>query len=79
MPGYYAMTLAMLVVIAKGRTIFPKWAAVFNPLTATLVLNMLPVIAPNTALMNALNMANMGIGSLLTFGGLCLLLPKEKG
>ena len=78
LPIYYAMTAAMLVAIAGGKTVFPKWAAVFNPLTATLVLNLLPVIAPNTALMNALNMANMGIGSLLTFGGLLLLLPGKE-
>lgn len=79
MPIYYAMTVAMLVVTAKGKTVFPRRAAVFNPLTAASVLNLLPAIAPNTALMNALNMANMGIGSLLTFGGLLLLLPKENG
>lgn len=78
MPIYYAMTIAMLVVIGRGKTIFPKWAAVFNPLLATVILNLLPEILPNTALVNALGMANMGIGSLWTFGGLLVLLKKER-
>lgn len=77
MPIYYAMTIAMLVVIGKGKTIFPKWAAVFNPLLATVILNILPEILPNTALVNALGMANMGIGSLWTFAGLLVLLMKK--
>lgn len=76
MPIYYAMTIAMAVAVAKGRTIFPKWAAVFNPLVATVILNILPEIAPNTPLVNALGMANMGIGSLMTFAGLLALLVK---
>lgn len=77
MPIYYAMTVAMLIVIGKGKTVFPKWAAVFNPLTAAIVLNVLPMIAPNTALVNGLSMANMGIGSLLTFSGLLALLGRS--
>lgn len=70
MPIYYAMAVAALLVVARGRTCLPRWAAVFNPLAAAVLLNLLPMIAPNTPLMNGLNMASMGIGSLLTFGGL---------
>ena len=78
MPVYYAMCIAMLLAVGKGKTVFPRWAAVLNPLTATVVLNALPLFAPNTPVVNALNMTNMGIGSLLTFGGMLLLLKKQK-
>lgn len=78
MPVYYAMCIAMLLAVGKGNTVFPRWAAALNPLTATVVLNALPLFAPNTPFVNALNMANMGIGSLLTFGGMLLLLKKQK-
>ena len=77
MPIYYAMIIAMLIVISKGKTFFPKWAAIFNPLLPTIVLNILPEIAPNTALVNGLSMANMGVGSLWTFAGLLILLVKH--
>lgn len=78
LPIYYAMTIAMLLVVGGGKTIFPKWAVVFNPLLATILLNILPEIAPNTPLVNGLGMANMGIGSLLTFAGLLVLLVKYR-
>ncbi len=78
MPIYYAMTIAMFVVIVRGRTTFPKWAAVFNPLTASVILNVLPMIAPNTPLVNGLSMANMGVGSVLTFAGFLMLLGRDR-
>ena len=54
----------------------PRWAAVFNPLTATLVLNGLPLLLPSSPFMNALNMASMGLGSVMTFGGILILLYR---
>lgn len=74
MPVYYAMCIALIVVVAKGKTCLPRWAVAFNPLTATLVLNSLPMLLPASPLVNALNMANMGMGSVLTFGGVLALL-----
>ncbi len=74
MPVYYAMCIAMLICILKGRTALPQWAAVFNPLAGTLVFNALPLLLPASALVNALGMANMGLGSVWTFGGLLTLL-----
>lgn len=78
MPIYYAMCIGMFVVILKGKTCLPKWAAVFNPLAATLVVNALPMLLPGSALVNALGMANMGIGSVWMFAGFLLLLRKQK-
>lgn len=77
MPVYYAMCIALFVVVVKGKTCLPRWAAMLNPLTATLVINALPLLLPASALVNALGMANMGIGSVLTFGGALALLPED--
>ncbi len=76
MPVYYAMCISLFAAVVRGRTCLPRWAAVFNPLAATFVLNALPMLLPATAAMNALGMANMGIGSVLTFGSMLALLPK---
>lgn len=78
MPVYYAMCMALFMVVVRGKTCLPRWAAVFNPLTATLVLNALPMLLPASHVINALGMANMGIGSVLTFAGLLALLPKTE-
>ncbi|MBQ8554900.1 MAG: hypothetical protein IJ438_03400 [Clostridia bacterium] len=77
MPVYYAMCVALFAAVVRGRTSLPRWAAVLNPLTATLMINALPVVFPASPMVNALGMANMGIGSVLTFGGLLMLTGKE--
>lgn len=77
MPVYYAMCIALFVAAVRKKTTLPRWAAVFNPLTGTLVLNALPLLLPPSAFVNALGMANMGLGSVLTFGGLLWLTKKE--
>lgn len=76
MPVYYAMCIALLIAVARGRTRLPRWAAVFNPMAAALVLNGLPLLLPASPLVNALNMASMGLGSVLTFGGILILLYR---
>ena len=70
MPVYYAMCIALFASIVRGKTGLPRWAAVFNPVTGALIMNMLPMLFPAAELVNALGMASMGIGSVLTFGGL---------
>ena len=72
------MTIAMAIPIIKGKTIFPKWAGVFNPLTGKVVLNAQAMVAPNTKFANGIRMSNMGIGSLITFVGLLILLDKYQ-
>ena len=75
---YIPMTIAIAIPIAKGKTIFPKWAFVFNPLTAKVLINAFSMVAPNTKLINGIKMANMGIGSLITFIGLWILIEKYQ-
>lgn len=73
---YMPMTVAMAIAVLKGKTIFPRWAVVFNPLTGKILLNAIGYIGPNTAFINGIRMSNMGIGSLLTFIGLLILLNQ---
>lgn len=75
---YTLMAIAMAIPIIKGKTIFPKWAAVFNPLIAKVLIPIIAMILPNTKIVNSLNMADMGIGSLITFVGLLILLYKQQ-
>lgn len=75
---YTVMTIAMAIPIIKGKTIFPKWAVIFNPLLAKIVIPIITLPFQNTQISNALNMADMGIGSLVTFVGLLILLNKTK-
>lgn len=78
MTVYSVMAVAMAIPIAKGKTIFPKWAVVFNPLVPKVLLPIISMILPNTKIVNALNMADMGIGSLITFVGWLILLDKYQ-
>lgn len=75
MPVYYAMCAALFLAVIRGRTCLPRWSAALNPLTATLVINALPMLLPASPAVNALGMANMGVGSVVTFAGLLALLP----
>lgn len=75
---YTIMAFAIALPIIKGKTIFPKWAVVFNPMISKVVITPVAMILPNTKIVNGLNMADMGIGSLITFVGLLILLKKYQ-
>lgn len=75
---YTIMTIAMAIPMVTGKTMIPKWAVVFNPLIAKVLIPIIAVIMPNTKIVNGLNMADMGIGSLITFVGLRILFEKQK-
>ena len=75
---YSVMTIAIAIPVINGKTIFPKWAVVFNPLATKIIIPIIAVFLPNTKIVNALNMADMGIGSLITFVGLLILFDKYQ-
>ena len=72
------MAISIAIPIIRGKTIFPKWAVVFNPLVSKILIPIVAMILPNTKIVNALNMADMGIGSLITFLGLWILFEKYQ-
>lgn len=75
---YTLMAFSIALPILKGKTIFPKWAAVFNPLLPKIFFPIIASFLPNTRIVNALNMADMGIGSLISFIGLLVILDKSQ-
>lgn len=75
---YIPMTVAMIIPVIKGKTVFPKWAVVFNPIFFMMIINCLPYFAPNTEFVNGIRMSNMGIGSFVTFAGLMMLLNQHE-
>lgn len=77
MAVYLPMTAAMMIPVARGKTIFPRWGVAFNPILFKVLLNGLAVVLPNKAIWNGLRMSNMGLGSLVTFIGLMALTAKN--
>ena len=75
---YLAMSIAIAIPIFKRKTLLPKWAFIFNPLTAKVVFNVLDVAGPNTKLFNGIRMGNMGVGSLMTFAAFLIMLEKYQ-
>lgn len=51
---------------------------VFNPLAVKVFIPIIAMILPNTKIVNGLNMADMGIGSLNTCVGMLILLNKYQ-
>lgn len=74
---YTIMAAAMFIAVVKGMTVFPKWAAVFNPMAVKILIPVISAFLPNTEIVNALNMADMGLGSLITFVGFYILLKNN--
>lgn len=73
---YIPMTVAMMIPVLKGKTIFPKWSVVFNPIVFKIIFNILAFALPNKAIWNGIRMSNMGLGSLVTFIGLLILVSR---
>jgi len=77
MVPYIIACVVMFADIVAGKTILPRWACIFNPLVAKIVLNLLTTIAPNTYLFNGLRMSNMSFGALVTFAAMLALYQKR--
>ncbi|MCM1499224.1 MAG: hypothetical protein NC124_12230 [Clostridium sp.] len=75
---YLPMTIAIAVPVVSGKTVFPKWAIIFNPLTGKILLNVLAMVLPNSKFINGIRMSNMGIGALITFVGWWILLEQYQ-
>lgn len=72
--AYGLFAVSMFVQFLKKHTIFPKWCWVLNPIAGKAVINILTAMLPNTALVNGIGFADMGLTSLVTFGVLyCLI------
>jgi hypothetical protein len=64
--AYLAVCISMIFLVAKGKTLLPKWMWICNPLTFKILIN-LAAKAGSSAFCNALASSNMSLGSLLLF------------
>jgi hypothetical protein len=61
---YFAACISMIVLIAKGKTVLPKWMWVLNPLIMKIVINALGKLG-TSAFFNGLACSNMSFGALI--------------
>jgi hypothetical protein len=61
---YFVACISMIVLIAKGKTILPKWMWILNPLVMKIVINALGKLGTN-AFFNGLACSNMSLGALI--------------
>jgi hypothetical protein len=61
---YFVACISMIVLIAKGKTILPKWMWILNPLVMKIVINALGKLGTN-AFFNGLACLNMSLGALI--------------
>jgi hypothetical protein len=61
---YFIACISMIVLIAKGKTMLPKWMWILNPLVMKIVINASGKLGTN-AFFNGLACSNMSLGALI--------------
>ena len=74
---FLILNVAQIKAFAKGMTPCPKWGWVFS-LPVGMLIAMLPSVLGNLPLVNALSCAWIAFGNVWMFGGLLVLMKKEK-
>ena len=84
LPGFVLFWIFFLILnvtqikaFAKGMTPCPKWGWIFS-LPVGMLIAMLPSVLGNLPLVNALSCAWIAFGNVWMFGGLLVLIKKEK-
>ena len=71
-------SIVQFIAFVRGRTPFPKWYCVFNPMIGKGVFNAVRRLG-NTALINGIGTSNMSLGALVMFAALLLGWKKYAG
>ena len=74
---FLLMNIVQIMAFAKGKTPYPRWCWVFTMLTGLIVIVVMR-IAGNHPWAYALSTGWLSIGSLVTFTGLLVTMPKEN-
>ena len=74
---FMIMNIVQITAFTKGKTPYPRWCAIFTMLMGIIDIVIMKMVG-NYALTNALSTGWLSIGSLITFSGLLLNMPKEK-
>lgn len=68
---FIGANIVQFIAFCKGRTPFPKWYCVFNPLLGKAVFNAVRLLG-NSALINGIGTSNMSLGAIVMFTALLL-------
>ncbi|MCR5509329.1 MAG: hypothetical protein K6F54_00015 [Lachnospiraceae bacterium] len=74
---FLIMNIVQIMAFAKGKTSYPKWCAVFTMLIGIIDIVIMKMVG-NHPWAYALSTGWLSIGSLITFSGLLLNMPKER-
>lgn len=72
---FLAANILMFIAFARGRTPFPKWYCVFNPILMKVLFNGLRFLG-NHAIINGIATSNMSLGGMILF--IALLVGNRK-
>ena len=71
------MNKVQITAFAKGKTPYPRWCLVFTMLTGIFDILIMRLVG-NYAWSNALSTGWLSVGSLITFTGLLINMPKDN-
>ncbi|MBE6118179.1 MAG: hypothetical protein E7188_06495 [Erysipelotrichaceae bacterium] len=75
---FIGANMVQFIAFLKGRTPFPKWYCIFNPLIGKALFNSVRLLG-NTALINGIGTSNMSLGAIVMFTALLLGWGKYVG
>lgn len=75
---FIGANMIQFIAFIKGRTPFPAWYCIFNPLLGKAVFNAVRCLG-NTALINGIGTSNMSLGAIVMFTALLLGWKKYAG
>jgi hypothetical protein len=75
---YFVACISMIVLIAKGKTILPKWMWMLNPLVMKIVINALGKLG-TSAFFNGLACSNMSLGALIILLAWMIAIKRING
>jgi hypothetical protein len=75
---YFVACISMIGLIAKGKTILPKWMWILNPLVMKIVINALGKLG-TTAFFNGLACSNMSLGALIILLAWIIAIKRING
>lgn len=77
MAFYFANVITLILIIAKGKTLLPRWMWLINPFAFKILLNLLGKMS-TSAFWNGIACSNMSLGALIIFLAWMLVLLRRQ-
>lgn len=74
---YFANVITLILIIAKGKTLLPRWMWLINPFAFKILLNLLGKMS-TSAFWNGIACSNMSLGALIIFLAWMLVLLRRQ-